>query len=87
MTNSETNSEKLRQLVQDVFLLDPAEFRLDLTRDDVDTWDSLGVVSLAVGVHETFGYHMTAEEAGSIHGLSDLIELLGSKGVSFDGSA
>lgn len=81
------NREKLRQLFLDVFLLDPAEFRFDLTRDDVDTWDSLGVVSLAVGVHETFGYHMTPEEAGSIHGLSDLMSLLETKGISFDSEA
>jgi acyl carrier protein len=64
-----------------VFLLNPSEFRFDLTRNDIVTWDSLGVVSLAVGVHETFGYHMTPEEAVSVHGVGDLITLLRSKGI------
>lgn len=82
-----SNRDKLRELVQDVFLLDSAEFRPDLTRDDIDTWDSLGVVSLAVGVHETFGYHMTPEEAAGLHGLADLVALLEQKGISFDGAA
>lgn len=77
------NREKLRELVMDVFLLDPAEFRFDLHRDDVDTWDSLGVVSLAVGVHETFGYHMTPDQAARVHGLEDLIALLERQGISF----
>jgi acyl carrier protein len=76
-----TNSDKLRDLLLDVFLLNPTEFRFDLTRDDIDTWDSLGVVSLAVGVHETFGYHMTPEEAASLHGVADLVALLRSKGI------
>ena len=70
-----SNSQKLRELVQDVFLLDPAEFRLDLTRDEIDTWDSLGVVSLAVGIHDTFGYHMSPDEAAHLGGLGDLVAL------------
>jgi len=78
-----TNREKLRQLVLDVFLIDENDFRFELTRDDVDTWDSLGVVSLAVGAHETFGYHMTPSEAAGIHNLGDVIALLEEHGVDF----
>ncbi len=78
-----TNREKLSLLVQDVFLLDPAEFRFDLRRDEIDTWDSLGVVSLAVGIEETFGYHFSPEEANDVKGVHDIIRLLSTKGVSF----
>ncbi len=79
-----TNLEKLRELVIDVFLLDPAEFRFDLTRDEVETWDSLALVSLAVGIQSTFGYHPTPAEAMSIHGVQDVIRILTAKGVSFE---
>lgn len=78
------NREKLRALVQDVFLLTPEEFRFDLARSEVETWDSFGVVSLAVGVQQTFGYHFTPEEATSIEGVSDIMRILGSKGISFE---
>jgi len=78
-----SNREKLQALIQDVFLLTPEEFRFDLKRSEVDTWDSLGVVSLAVGVQETFGYHFTPEEAVTIQGVSDVIELLERKGIPF----
>ncbi len=78
------NRIKLKQLVTDVFLLDPAEFRFDLRRDEVDTWDSFGVVSLAVGIQETFGYHPTPEEATRIQSVDDIIRLLAAKGISFD---
>jgi len=79
-----TNREKLKNVLLDIFLLAPNEFTFDLTRDDIDTWDSLGVVSLAVGIHETFGYHMTPEEATGLRSIPDLISLLESKGIAFD---
>ncbi len=79
-----TNRDKLRQLILDVFLLDPTEFRFDLRRTDVDTWDSFGLVSLAVGVQQTFGYHFKPEEATGLHGIEDIIRVLGARGVSFD---
>jgi acyl carrier protein len=78
------NREKLRRLVMDVFLLDPSEFRFDLRREEVLTWDSLGVVSLAVGVQETFGYHFTPEEATGIKSIQDIVDLLTARGIRFD---
>jgi acyl carrier protein len=79
-----TNKDKLQKLIQDVFLLDPSEFRFDLKRSEVETWDSFGVVSMAVGVQETFGYHFTPEEATGIEGVEDIMKVLSTKGVSFD---
>jgi acyl carrier protein len=78
-----TNLEKLEQLFVDVFLLAPGEWTLTLSREDVDTWDSLGVVSLGVGIQETFGYHPTAEEAVALRSVDDVIALLETHGVHF----
>jgi acyl carrier protein len=78
-----TNIEKLKDLVMEVFLIDPSDFHLALKRDQVDTWDSLGVVSLAVGVQETFGYHLTQEEAIGIQGIDDVIRILEARGIRF----
>ncbi len=79
-----TNRDKLRQLILDVFLLDPSEFRFDLRRTEIDTWDSFGLVSLAVGVQETFGYHFKPEEATGLQSVADIIRVLTARGVSFD---
>ena len=81
------NKEKLQKLIQDVFLLDPSEFSFDLKKEEVETWDSFGVVSMAVGVQEAFGYHFTPEEATSINGVDDIIKILSSKGIAFDDSS
>lgn len=79
-----SNRAKLKQLILDVFLLDDAEYHLDLRRADVDTWDSLGVVSLAVGIHQTFGYHPTPDEATSLASLADVVALLAAHGIRLD---
>ena len=79
-----SNHDKLRELLIDTFLLDPSEYSLELERKDVETWDSLGIVSMAVGVHETFGYHFTPEEATGIEKVADIVRLLEGHGVSFD---
>jgi acyl carrier protein len=78
-----TNVEKLKDLVVEVFLIDPSEFHLDLRREQVETWDSLGVVSLAVGVEETFGCHFTQEEALGLKSVGDVITVLEHHGISF----
>jgi acyl carrier protein len=79
-----TNREKLQKLIEDVFLLDSSEFSFELMRSAVETWDSFGVVSLAVGIQQTFGPHLTAEEANGIKGVDDIINVLTGKGISFE---
>ena len=78
-----TNRDKLKQLVIDVFILSESQFNFELKRDEVPNWDSLGTISLAVGVQETFGYHFTPDEAIGISSVRELIITLESKGVSF----
>ncbi|WP_445166419.1 hypothetical protein ACTXG7_21550 [Mycolicibacterium sp. Dal123E01] len=79
-----SNQEKLRRLVLDTFLLEDDEFAFELSRDQVETWDSLGIVAIAVGIKDTFGYHPTPEEATALAGVPDIVELLTSKGIHFD---
>lgn len=78
-----TNRARLKALFEDVLLLGDGEFRLDLRREEVATWDSLSVVAIATGVEETFGYHMTEEEAVSIASVPDLVRLLEDRGIPF----
>jgi acyl carrier protein len=79
-----TNRAKLKQLLLDVFLLGEEEFSFELRKEDVPTWDSLGVVSLAVGIQETFGYHLTPDEAVGLQGVPDIIRVLSAHRISFD---
>ncbi len=86
-TSVSCNREKLKELLTEILLLEDNEFRLDLNRSEVDTWDSLSVVAIAAGVEETFGYHFTAEEAVGITSVPDIISTLERNGITFvDGS-
>ena len=76
--------EQHRELLADIFLLDPADIRFSMTRQDIDNWDSLAVVSIAVGVRQVFGYHFTPDEANGIQSFQDIITLLETKGISFE---
>jgi acyl carrier protein len=78
-----SNREKLQQMMTDIFLLGPTEFRFDLRREEIETWDSLGVVSLAVGVEQTFGYHFTPDEASGVRSVEDIMQILSAKGIDF----
>lgn len=78
-----TNRYKLKRLLIDIFLLAESEFRFDLKRDEIVTWDSLGTVSMAVGVQETFGHHFTPAEAMGVEGVQDIMRILETKGISF----
>ena len=77
------NRNKLQKLIMDIFLLSESEFRFDLKREDIKTWDSLGTVSMAVGVQESFGHHFTPAEAMGVEGVQDIMRLLEAKGLSF----
>ncbi len=78
------NRKKLKSLLLEVFMLNEDEFHFDLKKTDIATWDSLGVVSMAVGIQETFGYHFAPEQAVGIASVSDIIEILTEKGIRFD---
>ena len=69
----------------DVFLIDESEYSLEMSRDDIETWDSMGLVAMAVGIEETFGYHFAQEEALAIRKVQDIVDILTSEGISFDG--
>jgi acyl carrier protein len=68
----------------DAFLLEEEKFSFELKRDEIDSWDSLGVVALAMGVEETFGYHLTPEETVKIKSVHEIINLLETKGIHID---
>ena len=78
-----SNNDKLKNLLVDVFLLDPAAVTFQMKREDIDSWDSLGVVSLEVGLKETFGVPITPQEAMAIKSVQDILTLLTSKGIDF----
>lgn len=68
----------------DVFLLNQDEFSFDLKREDVESWDSFGLVSLVVGIEDVFGCKIKGEEAVGVKTVRDVVKMLEKKGVLFN---
>lgn len=79
-----TNMNKLQNLLEDILLLDDGQFALELTRDGVETWDSMATVAVAIGIEEVFGHHPTEEDAISFSSVADIVAFLRAKGVAFE---
>jgi acyl carrier protein len=76
------NDAKLRSLLVDVFLMDEALYRDENGPDQIAGWDSLATVSMAVGVHETFGHHMTPQDVAKVKTIGDIKAYLRRQGVA-----
>lgn len=78
------NDAKLRALLVEVLLIDESEYRDDTGPDDIETWDSLAMVSIATGVRREFAYEMTPEEMVSLECIGDIKDLLRRNGAVFE---
>ena len=66
--------------VADLFEMPVDEITLDTARDDVETWDSLGVLNLMAGLDEEFEILLEDEDLQAIKKVGDILEVLRSHG-------
>lgn len=78
----ETKSIKnLEELLKEIFLITSDQFSWTIRKVDLETWDSLGLTSLAVGIHEEFNYHFEPSEALELNSFEEIKRILLDKGV------
>jgi len=70
-------NKKLMELVSEIFFLDEEEITLELTPDDVETWDSLNHLRLVTAVENEFGIKLSMRDIESISSLETLNRLVG----------
>ena len=78
------NDLKLRNLLVEILLIDDEQYSEENGPDTIETWDSLAMVRIAVGVEEAFGYNMTPEEMVSLDSIGDIKAILRSHDIGFD---
>jgi len=78
------NDLKLRNLLVETLLIEDEQYRNENGPDTIETWDSLAMVRIAVGVEEAFGYKMTPEEMVSLDSIGDIKAILRSHDIGFD---
>jgi acyl carrier protein len=63
----------------------PAEkIRPETKRDEIDAWDSLGILTLMARLDEDFHILLTEEEIQQLRSVEDILNLLRKRGVLGD---
>ncbi len=75
------NNEKLANLLTEIFMMEESEYKDENGPDEIENWDSLATVSMAVSINEEFGYHMRPDEVAGIKCIGDIKKFLAGKGV------
>ena len=78
------NDLKLRNLLVEILLIDDEQYRNENGPDTIETWDSMAMVRIAMGIEEAFGYRMAAEEMVSLDSIGDIKAILRSRNIPFD---
>jgi acyl carrier protein len=77
------NDVKLRNLLIDVLLIDEDQYRDDFGPDEISSWDSVGMVEIAVAVEQQFGYMLAPDEMVNLRSIGDIKDVLRSQGIDF----
>ena len=74
--------KKLNEILTKVLLLEESEISDDLSRDDVEEWDSLAHLMLINELEETFQITINDDDILAIHTIGDLKKILKKLGVN-----
>jgi len=78
------NDLKLHNLLVEILLIDDEQYRDENGPDAIETWDSMAMVRIAMGIEEAFGYRMAPEEMVSLDSIGDIKAILRSRNIPFD---
>jgi acyl carrier protein len=74
-----TEQEALKWIAE--LFEEPVEnIRPETKQDEVEGWDSLGVLSLMAGLDEEFDILMSEEEMQNLHTVADILDVLKKNG-------
>lgn len=58
------------------------DLTLETTAEDLETWDSLAIINLAVAIEGEFGISLTAENVEALVSVKSIVDVLESHGVA-----
>ena len=78
------NNDKLLKVFSDVIDVPVNKLGLELTQDDIDSWDSIGMINLIVSLEQLFDVKFDIIEMSEMNSISYIKELLVLKGIQFE---
>ena len=79
---STANEKRLKEIFAKIFLKDENEIDDQLSRRDVEEWDSMGHLMLITEIESTYGVFVSDEDMTKIKTVGDIKQLLKKLGVS-----
>ncbi len=76
------NETKLKNLLEEILLIEDGQYRDDCGVEEIDTWDSLAVVRMLTALEAEFACSIPPEEMVMVSSIGDIKALLGRYGVS-----
>ncbi|MBE0515247.1 acyl carrier protein [Sulfurimonas sp.] len=74
-------NDKVKEVLAEVFDMKSSEITVGLTKDDIDTWDSLRQMDLVTSLEKEFDIRLEMMEIVSLDSVAKTVEILKSKGV------
>lgn len=72
---------KLKEILSEVFEIKENTISMDLTKDDIDNWDSLKQMDLVVSIEEGFNIELEMEEIIKMDSIENIYKVLEAKGT------
>lgn len=68
---------QLLELLAYCLNISKSELNIDSNSDELDSWDSLAIINLAISLEGEYGISLTAEEVEQLKSVRAIIEVLG----------
>jgi len=78
------NLSEILAWVAETFEAPAEKIRPETRRDEIDAWDSLGILTLMARLDEDFHILLTEEEIQQLRSVEDILNLLRKRGVLGD---
>lgn len=72
-------TEKLVEIMEDVFDVDDLEYRDELSAADIEEWDSLSNIRFMVAVEKAFSIRFSTSEIEGLQNVGEMADLISTK--------
>ncbi|MEM1433788.1 MAG: acyl carrier protein [Pseudomonadota bacterium] len=72
--------QEIIEVVAEAFSVDASDLTPESSRDDVEDWDSMGMLMLMAEFDERYGLVVEEETLAELHTVADIIKLVQTKG-------
>ena len=79
MSDTEYVLTKVREAFKGAFDIDPQSVTMETTADDIPGWDSVGHLSLAGNLEETFGVSLDVDDLMEMENVREIVRIVTTK--------